>query len=49
MTDTLVTMITYVVLSLLCYGMAYLISVDPHVVVSYAALALTVDAQMRVD
>lgn len=49
MTDSIVSMITYAVLALICFGVAYLIDVEPHVVVSYFALALAVNAQVRVD
>jgi hypothetical protein len=49
MTDSIISIITYAVLALICYGVAYLINVEPHVVVSYAALALAVDALTRVD
>ena len=49
MTDTILSMFTYVVIALVCYGIAYLLNVEPHVVVSYAALALAVDALVRVD
>lgn len=49
MTDTIVSIVIYLVIALVCYGVAYLINVEPHVVVSYAALALAVDALTRVD
>jgi len=49
MTDTILSIVTYLVIALVCYGVAYLINVEPHVVVAYAALALAVDALTRVD
>ena len=49
MTDTIVSIVIYLVIALVCYGVAYLINVEPHVVVSYAALALAVDTLTRVD
>ena len=48
MTDTIVSMTTYFVVALICYGIAYLFSVEPHAVVAYVALAAAVDAQVRV-
>ena len=49
MSETIVSIVTYVVIALVCYGVAYLINVETHVVVSYAALALAVDTLTRVD
>ena len=45
----IVSLTTYIVMALVCYGVAYLINVDPHVVVAYAALAIAVDEMVRVD
>ena len=47
--DTIVSLITYIVVVLLCYGVAYLINVDILYVVSFVALAIAVDTQVRVD
>lgn len=45
----LVSLTTLIIIGMICYGVAYLINVDPHVVVSYAALAIAVDEMVRVD
>lgn len=45
----LVSLTTYVVMALLCYGVAYLINVEPHEVIAYVALAIAVENLTRVD
>jgi hypothetical protein len=45
----LVTLTTYVVTVLICYGVAYLLNADVTDIIAYVALAMAVDALMRVD
>lgn len=45
----LVSLTTLIIINMICYGVAYLINVEPHVVVAYAALAIAVDEMVRVD
>jgi hypothetical protein len=44
-----VSLTTYIVMALVCYGVAYLINVEPHVVIAYAALGLAAENLTRVD
>ena len=47
--QTIVTLTTYIIVAMLCYGVAYLLSVSPHIVIAYVALAIAVDEMVRVD
>jgi small-conductance mechanosensitive channel len=45
----LVSLTTYVVAVLICYGVAYLLNTEITSVVAFAALAMAVDSLTRVD
>jgi hypothetical protein len=45
----LASLITYVVVILICYGVAYLFNADVINIIAFVALALGVDALARVD
>jgi hypothetical protein len=45
----LVSLTTYAVAVLICYGVAYLLNLEVTNVVAFAALAMAVDALVRVD
>jgi hypothetical protein len=47
--QTIISMATYVVMVLLCYGAAYLLNADAVDIIAFVALALAVDSLTRVD
>lgn len=49
MTDTIVSIITYFVVVLICYGIAWLLGLHIVEVVAFVALAGAVDSQVRLD
>ena len=49
MADTIVSIITYFFVVLICYGIAWLLNVHIVEVVAFVALAGAIDSLMRVD
>jgi len=47
--QTVVSITTYVVVLMICYGVAYLLNADAIDIIAYVALAMAVDALVRVD
>jgi len=45
----LASLTTYVVVVLICYGVAYLLNADAIDIIAFVALAMGVDALTRVD
>ena len=47
--QVLASVVTYAVVVLICYGVAYLLSADATDIIAIVALALGIDALVRVD
>lgn len=47
--QTVVSITIYVVVILICYGVAYLLNADAIDIIAFVALAMGVDALVRVD
>ena len=47
--QTIVSLTTYALAILVCYGVAYLLNADATDIIAYLALAGAVDALVRVD
>jgi hypothetical protein len=45
----IVSLTTYIVMVLLCYGAAYLLNADTVDIIAFVALAMAVDSLTRVD
>ena len=45
----LASLITYIIVVLICYGVAYLLNADATDIIAFAALAIAVDEMVRVD
>ena len=47
--DTLFSLLTYIIMVMICYGVAYLLSADVADIIAYVALAIAIDQMVRVD